>query len=248
MTIKHTIRKLINKLGVDVVRKNQSPQLTMLGLFKLDIQTIIDCGANNGQFAKLSLKLFPLAKLYCFEPMETAFEELNLWAKTQNDRIKCFKLALGDFEGEIEMHLHDNHSPSSSILETTPNAHRLYPQTKKQSIQKVRISSLDVALKPYLSEMPKNILIKLDVQGYEDRVLNGSQEVIKKASACILEISLDPLYEGQANFYHLTNFFSEMNYLYAGNLDQVYDEDGRVIYFDALFINKGVKNNDEKVS
>jgi len=238
MTIKHNLRRLVNKFGFDVIRKNQSPQLTMLGLTTLNIQTIIDCGANKGQFAKLSSDLFPLAKLFCFEPMELAFDELNLWAKTQNGRVHCFKLALGDVEGEIEMHLHDEHTQSSSILTTTSHAHQIYPQTKKQSIQKVGLSTLDNALNPYISEMPQNILLKLDVQGYEDRVLKGGVEILKKASACILEVSLDSLYEGQADFYQLTSFLSEMNYIYAGNLDQIYGPDGRIVFFDALYIKK----------
>ena len=247
MTIKHSVRKLINKFGFDLIRKNQSPQLTMLGLSNLNIHTIIDCGANKGQFAKLSSDLFPLAKLFCFEPMEAAFEELNLWAKTQNKRVHCFKFALGDVDGEIEMYLHDEHSQSSSILTTTSHAHQIYPQTKKQSIKKVRLSTLDNALNPYLREMPQNILLKLDVQGYEDRVLRGGIEILKKASACILEISLESLYEGQADFYQLTSYLSEMNYAYAGNLDQIYGSDGQVIFFDALYIKKDAKKNNEEI-
>jgi len=146
MTIKHNLRRLFNRIGFDILRINQSPKLTMLGLSNLNIRTIIDCGANKGQFAKLSSDLFPQAKLFCFEPMETPFEELNSWAKTQNERVKCFKLALGDVEGEIEMHLHDEHSQSSSILKTTSHAHRIHPQTKKQSIRRVRLSTLDNVL------------------------------------------------------------------------------------------------------
>jgi len=241
MTIKHNLRKLVNKFGLDIIRINQSPQLTMLGLSNLNIHTIIDCGANKGQFAKLSSDLFPSAKLFCFEPIEEAFEELNLWAKTQNKRVHCFKLALGDEEGEIEMHQHDEHSQSSSILTTTSHAHQIYPQTKKQSIHTVRLSTLDNVLSSYLSEMSQNILLKLDVQGYEDRVLAGGVGILKKASACILEVSNDSLYVGQADFYQLTSFLYEMNYIYAGNLDQIYGPDGRVIFFDALYIKKDAR-------
>ncbi len=91
-----------------------------------------------------------------------------------------------------------------------------------------------------LGRLPKGQQNKTE-QAYEDRVLKGGIEILKKASACILEVSLDSLYEGQADFYQLTSFLSEMNYIYAGNLDQIYGQDGRVIFFDALYIKKDAK-------
>lgn len=46
----------------------------------------------------------------------------------------------------------------------------------------------------------------------------------------------DPLYEGQADFFGLAGLLQKSGFRYAGNLDQAYGEDGRVVYFDAVFV------------
>jgi FkbM family methyltransferase len=208
----------------------------MLGLRKKNIGSIIDCGANEGQFARTMSRFFPNAKLYCFEPLEAPFNKLATWANTQNGRVHCYNLALGDEEGEVEMHRHDGHTASSSLLNATAHCHQLYPQTSVESTTKVRLATLDHALQGSLAFMPGEVLLKLDVQGFEDRVLRGATKVLAACSSCVLEVCLDPLYEGQADFFELTRLLKAAGYRYAGNLEQVYADDGRVVYLDAVFI------------
>lgn len=236
MGIKTGIRCFANALGVDVLRLNQSPQRTMLGLKYRNIGSIIDCGANEGQFARVMSEAFPKAQIYCFEPLSTPFNKLTDWAKTQNGRVHCFNIALGEEEGEVEMHANDGHTPSSSLLTTTMHCRELYPQTSAESISKVHLKTLDQALETYLDDMPREILLKLDVQGFEDRVLRGATNSLAKSSICVLEVNLDPLYDGQADFFELHRLLKDAGYRYAGNLDQVYAADGRVVYLDAVFL------------
>jgi hypothetical protein len=80
------------------------------------------------------------------------------------------------------------------------------------------------------------ILIKLDVQGYEDRVIRGGMNLFKRSKACILEIILDQLYHEQASFRDIFLLLDELGYCYSGNFDQVCDNDGRIIYVDSLFV------------
>jgi len=238
MTIKNQLRKLANVFGIDVLRLHQSPQQTLLGLRSLPIGTVIDCGANVGQFGRAISNVFPAARLYCFEPLEAPYNQLAVWAKTQQGRVQCFNLALGDEEGEIEMHRHDGHSPSSSLLASTAHGNEIYPQTTAESFVKVHLTTLDKALERHLADMPKDILLKLDVQGFEDRVLRGATRVLSECVACVLEVCLDPLYEGQADFFDLSCLLNDAGYRYAGNLEQVYADDGRVIYLDAVFLKR----------
>ena len=80
------------------------------------------------------------------------------------------------------------------------------------------------------------IVIKMDVQGYEDRVIRGGRETFAKAKAVILEVCLDPLYEHQANFKEIMVLLDDLGFHYAGNLDQNCDKDGHVIFLDAVFV------------
>jgi FkbM family methyltransferase len=241
---KSLIRACLNRVGIDVVGLKNSPnrpRQTMLGLRSRPIRTVIDVGANTGQFSRNISGFFPSARFYCFEPLPDPFAELSAWAKTQKGRVMCFNLAIGDEDGATEMFVHENHTPSSSLLATTKLTEKYYPFTKEQRRVSVMQTTLDAALAEIRNELTSEILIKLDVQGYEDRVIAGGVKTFSQASACVVEVSLDTLYEGQAGFEHLLTMLDDIGYRYRGNLDQTYGEDGHCIFLDAVFLRQAAK-------
>lgn len=236
--VRDTAKRILGLVGLDIIRNVNNPKRTLLGVGTMPIRTIIDVGANSGQFAKNILEHFPGATVYCFEPLPEPFSHLTNWAKTTGGKVITCNLALGNEEKQVEMFLHENHTPSSSLLETTKLTEEYYPFTRGQKKIMVRQTTLDNAFVEMKADLFSDILIKLDVQGYEDRVISGASETFAKASACILEISLDTLYKGQASFKDLITKLDSLGYQYAGNLEQVYRKDGHCIYIDAVFLNK----------
>jgi FkbM family methyltransferase len=222
---------------LDIVRVSKCQLHSLLGIRNLPIKTIIDVGANKGQFARYISTLFPEAYIYCFEPLPEPYKELNKWAEKQrNVKVKTFNLALGDSEEVLRMFSHIEHRTSSSFLRTTKICENLYPFTQKQLSIPVRLTTLDNWIKKLPNPPALEILIKLDVQGYEDRVIKGGQEIFSMAKACILEVCLDQLYEGQATFKDISLLLYDLGYYYAGNLNQNYADDGHVISIDAVFM------------
>lgn len=231
------VKKVLQGVGIDITRTARKPQHTLLGIRHLPILSIIDVGANQGQFAKRMTAVFPKAQIFSFEPLPEPFTSLKKWAEQRTDnQVVAFNVALGDQEGTIEMLLHSEHSPSSSILRTTKLCNELYPFTSQQVSVPVHLRTLDKFLTEQSLLLVPDILIKLDVQGYEDRVIRGGQETFEKAIACIVEVNLDSLYEGQADFERILQSLGELDYRYAGNLEQRYAKDGHVIFIDALFV------------
>lgn len=222
-------------MGLDLLRIKNSPRLSLLGLKGRPFRTILDVGANIGQFARQMRQLFPAAQIHSFEPLPEAFAALDQWAATQNGKVSVYNLAIGNETSEIYMHLHKDHSPSSSILTTTELAHELYPFTSAKSQICVQQTTLDAVLGNQCDDFQPDLLIKLDVQGFEDRVIDGGSKVMAKASACILEVSLDTLYDGQAEFHKLVNQLHSLGLRYVGNLHQTYADDGHCIFLDAVF-------------
>ena len=223
-------------MGFDLIRTSKLSQFNLCGLKNMSIKTIIDVGANTGQFARSMIAHFPEARFLCFEPLPEPYATLQAWANERPNRVQIFNLAIGEQDGEAQMYFHRDFSPSSSLLANTATGEKMFPVTKNQERVTVKLLTLDHALRN--AKLEDNVLIKLDVQGYEDRVLEGGKEVFGKAVACILEISLDNLYEGQADFRELYARLDQMNYRYAGNLNQIHAEDGHVIYFDAVFVRR----------
>lgn len=237
--IKKLIVKAVHSMGFDIVRMQNDPENNLLGLNAYPIRTVIDVGANRGQFAKRILKTFPDAKIYCFEPLPEAFYELEGWAKREMpNQIRAFNLAIGEKEGEVKMFHHLEHNDSSSLLETTELYENYYPITKNKKQVSVKLTTLDSAIRN-MDEAPESeILIKVDTEGYEDRVIKGGKSVFKKARACILEICFDKLHDGQPYFSDIFRLMDDLGFQYVGNLDQIQSQDGHVIYVNAVFLRK----------
>lgn len=224
--------------GFDVIRQNNNPKNTLLGLRQIPFHTVIDVGANTGQFARYVRGIYPNSRIFCFEPVPAPFAELEQWAASQNGTVIPFNLAVGESNGETEMFMHEEHVTSSSLLATTGFMEQCYPFTKEQKSIRIKQATLDSALEKFIPEIETDILIKIDVQGYESRVIAGGSNVFAKATACILEINLDALYEGQAEFLELLMMLDQRGYRYVGNFDQLYGNDGHCIFIDAVFLKK----------
>jgi FkbM family methyltransferase len=233
--LNNIVGRLLGRAGLIVQPYSQNPGYTLLGLKQLGLQSVIDVGSNDGQFARYMLKRTPDATLYCFEPLPQAFVKLNDWARSKRN-VHVFNMALGETTGKVEMILHSDHTPSSSILSTTALSTELYPFTKKQERIEVKVERLDDVLGGESQHVTPPYMVKLDVQGYEGAVIRGGKSIFSRASACIVEISLDGLYEGQSTFKEIFDELDALSFRYAGNLGQVYASDGHVIYLDAVFV------------
>lgn len=235
MKITTALKALAAKLGIHVVRQSQNPMHTLLGIDRARISTILDIGANSGQFAQFARSSFPGASIFCFEPLPEPYRVLSAWASQQSN-ISTFNFALGESDGMVEMYMHSAHTPSSSLLETTELSSTLYPVTDSQTKVGVAIRRLDDVCEKEGIPFPGDTLVKLDVQGFELPVIRGGTRVLGCARYCIIEVCLDRLYKGQSDFREIFLELSQLGFRYHGNLTQTYADDGHVIYLDALFV------------
>ncbi len=77
---------------------------------------------------------------------------------------------------------------------------------------------------------------KLDVQGFEDRVLRGGTNTLSEASVIMIESSFKPLYENQALFDDVYKMLTSWGFRYFGSLDVQPDKTGLPAWEDALFV------------
>ncbi len=145
--------------------------------------------------------------------------------------------ALGNEDGEIAFY-RNAFSQSSSVLDLTDLHKEAFPWAKQGREIRVPIHRLDT-LKSELDLMP-SIFIKIDVQGYEDQVLRGGEQVIRQADFVLIETAFDQLYEGEATFGAVYDVMLDYGFRYAGSLDQIVNPaNGRPLYADALFLRGG---------
>jgi FkbM family methyltransferase len=228
----HTIRKFIQRFGLDIHIYRPGPdRFSYLQTF--DIQTVLDIGANVGQFAKEIRQLLPAAKIYSFEPIKECFEQLN--ENMKGDRnFKSFNFALGDKNEKAAINK-SSYTPSSSILEMTDAHKTFFPHTKENKPEQIEVKRLDDIIRS--TSLEKKILIKVDVQGLEDKVIAGGMETFKKAGVVLIENSFVELYKGQPLFDDIYEKMKYLGFVYGGNLQEKLDKKtGRIISEDSLFI------------
>jgi len=233
------LKSAFRGVGLEVSRFSRSPEANLLSIKHRPIGTIIDVGANEGQFAQMISRFFPSATLIAFEPQQDAFEVLDRWAATRPGKVKCFNKAVGETEGSLMMHKHIHHYSSSSILRSTDAHTALTPASEAQAMIPIQMVTLDGFFSQSGLEMPTDILVKMDVQGYEDRVISGARETLRKAKVVIVEVCLDTFYEDQARFETIVSKCGELGLRYGGNLNQAYAKDGHVQVIDAVFLREG---------
>jgi len=236
--IRKIIVKVVHSLGYDLYK---IPKVDFAGLDHLGIVTIIDIGANRGQFAQKAKSIFTDATIFCFEPTPTAFADLAQWARSQGqERVFAYNVALGDKREQKEFFLHADHTDSSSMLKTTQHYEQEFSFDKNRTSVKVEQYPLDQAIKELVKkDLQKEMLVKMDVQGYENLVIEGGRETLSAARACIIEIVNDPLYLGQPDFKKIFLLMDGLGFVYHGNFEQVKDhKDGHIVYYDAIFIKK----------
>ncbi|MBS1688421.1 MAG: FkbM family methyltransferase, partial [Bacteroidetes bacterium] len=197
-------RSILNGFGYEIVKTKYVNSFELGNwINNLDIKTIIDVGSNEGQFIKAIDNSLPGRNFLAFEPIKSCYDELLKNTKKLN--VTAFNCGLSDHSGSAEINISGNFV-SSSIL-PMENLHKdLYPESyyvNKQVIDLKRLDDVTANL-----NIENNILMKIDVQGYEEKVIAGGENTIKKCVAIIIEYSHQPLYEGQWLFDDTFRYFT----------------------------------------
>ena len=232
-TTKKKVKEAIRSAGWLVRRLSPGEAKQLAWLRNMSIHTVLDIGANVGQFALSISEILPQARIISFEPLPDCHMEL-LSRMGHHSDFRAFNFALGSREEETTIHRSVS-SPSSSLLPMGPLHERAFPHTCGTHVDRVRVRRLD-DLRPELGELGL-LLVKIDVQGFERDVIEGGRRTISEASVLIIEVSFRELYIGQPLFGEIFATVSALGFVYAGNLEQLYDPaNGRVLQADAIFL------------
>lgn len=158
--------------------------------------TVLDAGANRGQFAVYARKRYPGARLLCFEPLEEPRQRLE-GILAGDARLEVFPYALGAADNSSAIHV-SARDDSSSLLPITDLQTGQFPGTHQVREVEIPIRTLDGLLRDRPLEDP--VLLKIDVQGFELEVLRGEPSTLEKVDTLSIEASFVEYYRGQCLF------------------------------------------------
>src|SRR3989344_7344766 len=176
-SIKKNIKTLLRffRLKINIISKGElSDEKKMEWLKNLNCKTIIDIGASKGNFSAEFHRFFPQAAIYAFEPLADCLALAKKKMAGVNN-FHAYQVALSDYEGETTF-LRSEYSGASSLLPMASLHKTLFPHTARQIPEKVRVAKLDHLLGN--ENLDDNILVKIDVQGEEGKVISGGQTII----------------------------------------------------------------------
>jgi FkbM family methyltransferase len=178
-----------------------------------DFRTVIDVGANRGQFAVYSKVRFPEAQIYSLEPLDGPRRRMQALFQDE-ERVHIIARAAGDAPGVMTLHV-SGQDDSSSLLSMAARQLERYPETAMVGTQDVEVDTLDAMFEK--TGLMGPVLLKLDVQGYEMAALKGGRELLERVDAVLTEASFVPFYEGQALFDELHEWLTKAGFgLVAG--------------------------------
>ena len=204
--------------------------------------TIIDAGANVGQFARAASRAYPNAEIFSFEPLPDVAETLkkNLSDVQQHE---VFQTALGSEKGRVKFHRSSSGAQSSSVLPFLTDSQGLMAATGVHEVSQteVDITTLDATFQGKNLKGP--VLLKLDLQGYELEALKGATELLKTCDHVLLETVFERSYQDEPHFMDIVHFLDGHGFVCAGILNAEENERRQICQIDAFFSKKETTNN-----
>jgi FkbM family methyltransferase len=168
-------------------------EFTMLKqlLAKLEIDCVLDVGANCGQFARHLRAIGYRGRIVSFEPVPDEFTKLR--RAFENDRAwSGHPIALGKEPGTLRIKIPGLTVMSSFLDLQDPS------EVRTEEVEVRRLDELFPSLMANAAA-PK-VFLKMDTQGYDLNVFQGAEGCINEIRGLVSEISVRPLYKNQPHY------------------------------------------------
>jgi FkbM family methyltransferase len=225
--MKKFIQKILNFLGYKVT-KIQTVECTDLDeITKLIIRkpepVVFDVGANVGQSIERYKKIFQKPTIHSFDPNPDLTNSLS--KIYQNDKnVIINNLGVGEKEENLEFNIYVRNG-NSSYKEIVPNTTWLKIRSKTAGVdtkdyKSKKINTKVITLDDYAKKNNiENIdILKIDTQGFEDKVLLGAKNLIKENRIKLIQVELifSEIYESPLQIYDVEKTLIPNNYKLFG--------------------------------
>lgn len=142
----------------------------------------VDVGANTGLFTLIAAhRVGPTGCVYAFEPCSATYQRLvdNVQVNGLTN-VSCHRLAVSDRDGVAEMNVSmDGFDAQNSLAHPTVGG--------TFAVESVSCTTWDSFVEEH-DLAGRVALMKIDVEGWESRVLGGARRVLSRADAPVLQV------------------------------------------------------------
>ena len=199
---------------------------------------VIDVGANTGQYAQRLRAAGLGLPIVSVEPGTAAHAALVAAAANDPAWTVAPRMALSDVRGSARLNV-NSRTDMSSLKPMAEATLAAFPKAKPADVEEVRTERLDAVFDALVAPFPKPVFLKIDTQSCEAEVIRGAEAVLEHITAIQLEMSLLPLYEGEASYLEIITALDRLGYdlhlVIPGFFSRTL---ARQLQFDGLFVRR----------
>jgi FkbM family methyltransferase len=190
-------------------------------------KVVYDIGAADGGWARFCMGIFSDARLVCFEPLPEREKLLRQLESESKGRVRFFNVGVGDADTELQM----------GVTEGLYDSSFAYGASKYRTLP---VRTLETLLRTEKLELPS--FIKIDVQGFETRVIHGGPSAFAHADLVLMECEFLPFCEEMQTLDKTIALMSSIGFIPYEFVDLLRRPlDGAMGQCDILFIRRGHK-------
>lgn len=145
-------------------------------IMKVDQPLVLDIGSNTGMFSYMLSIVQPDARFYMFEPVAKYAQMSRKFLGRKEDQFYVFELGLGVEDGQGHIFVSDTENWGWNTMAKYSR--------KNMTEQRCTLARLDTWVD--LLGNDRFDLIKIDVEGFESRVLAGGHKTIESSKCPIV--------------------------------------------------------------
>jgi len=235
------LHRMVRSLGVDIIRypARDSFRWELMHLLRrLDINCVLDVGANHGQYARLLRDWGYRGDIVSFEPVPEVFAALRQ-SMAGDPRWRGHPWALGEAEGELELNVANGDAQASSFLTFNEEGPVRWGEDHRVARSvRVPVRRLDAVLDDVTAHIAsRRIYLKLDTQGFDLRVVAGAGARMDEVLALQTEIAACHFYEGMTSIGDALNRYRDLGFAITGMYPESRKLDGlQVVEFDCVMM------------
>ena len=242
--VKQSVLRVSRSLGYDIVPLREMKERDLAlhlreVLRRLDIDCVLDIGANVGQYHDLLRnKVFYDGMIVSFEPVARHVETLRERSRDDHNwHIEGY--ALGSHDGTLPLNVMVS-DQFSSFLEPNPEAVREFADLNKPChSETVNVRTLDVVLPVLQRQLGfHRPYLKIDTQGFDVEVLRGASQTLPSIKALQTEASVIGIYKGMPRYMETIRYLDERGFDITGLYPVSRDRALRLVEFDCVMINR----------
>ena len=233
--LKDLIRRVLRLSGYQLERYSPDPLETLVSLMRqMGVETVLDVGANVGEYAQTVRDLGFEGKIWSFEPLPEPFAVSSAQAAT-DPHWEVMNVGLGLLNEHTEMYVTSGDQAASSIHKMLPRHRQGAPGITVQKVLSCEFRRLDDLI--HELDAPAPLFVKVDTQGHELQVLEGSEQILANGVVGVqVEVSILPLYSGAATLAEIFNWMNQRDFVPTWAASGFRDTTtGELLQIDVLF-------------